>query len=119
MCRSIDVQNISRGLLSSCNADCGCPDFKWDPVCGQNSVTYISPCHAGCSSIRGAGQNMVNNYFLLLATIVLSHIFYLFIYFTYTCLSDIPWLYMYPELGTDFWELLCSAWTVLTREQLH
>uniref|UniRef100_A0A8C1MFZ8 Solute carrier organic anion transporter family member n=1 Tax=Cyprinus carpio TaxID=7962 RepID=A0A8C1MFZ8_CYPCA len=55
---SVEVQDISHGLLTSCNADCGCPDFQWDPVCGQNGVTYISPCHAGCNSIRGAGQNM-------------------------------------------------------------
>uniref|UniRef100_A0A673LIV3 Solute carrier organic anion transporter family member n=1 Tax=Sinocyclocheilus rhinocerous TaxID=307959 RepID=A0A673LIV3_9TELE len=49
---SIEVQDISRDLLTSCNADCGCPDFLWDPVCGQNGVTYISPCHAGCNSTR-------------------------------------------------------------------
>ncbi|XP_016342681.1 solute carrier organic anion transporter family member 1C1-like [Sinocyclocheilus anshuiensis] len=55
---SIEVQDISRGLLTSCNTDCGCPDFQWDPVCGQNEVTYISPCHAGCNSTRGAEQNM-------------------------------------------------------------
>uniref|UniRef100_A0A9J7YI14 Solute carrier organic anion transporter family member n=1 Tax=Cyprinus carpio carpio TaxID=630221 RepID=A0A9J7YI14_CYPCA len=55
---SVEVQDISHGLLTSCNADCGCPDFQWDPVCGQNGVTYISPCHAGCNSTRGAGQNM-------------------------------------------------------------
>uniref|UniRef100_A0A673IWZ4 Solute carrier organic anion transporter family member n=2 Tax=Sinocyclocheilus rhinocerous TaxID=307959 RepID=A0A673IWZ4_9TELE len=55
---SIEVQDISRGLLTSCNTDCGCPDFQWDPVCGQNGVTYISPCHAGCNSTRGAEQNM-------------------------------------------------------------
>uniref|UniRef100_A0A671QUG0 Solute carrier organic anion transporter family member n=1 Tax=Sinocyclocheilus anshuiensis TaxID=1608454 RepID=A0A671QUG0_9TELE len=56
--RSIEVQDISRDLLTSCNADCGCPDFLWDPVCGQNGVTYISPCHADCYSTRGTRQNM-------------------------------------------------------------
>ncbi|XP_067284633.1 solute carrier organic anion transporter family member 1C1-like [Pseudorasbora parva] len=50
---SVDVQN-----LTSCNAGCGCPDFQWDPVCGQNGVTYISPCHAGCNSTSGTGWNM-------------------------------------------------------------
>ncbi|XP_043093771.1 solute carrier organic anion transporter family member 1C1-like [Puntigrus tetrazona] len=54
--RSVEVQDVS--ILTSCNADCGCPDFQWDPVCGQNGVTYISPCHAGCKSTLGAGQNM-------------------------------------------------------------
>uniref|UniRef100_A0A8C2K8W3 Kazal-like domain-containing protein n=1 Tax=Cyprinus carpio TaxID=7962 RepID=A0A8C2K8W3_CYPCA len=56
--RSIELQDISCDLLNSCNADCGCPDFLWDPVCGQNGVTYISPCHAGCNSSWGTRQNM-------------------------------------------------------------
>ncbi|KAK2892581.1 hypothetical protein Q8A67_012569 [Cirrhinus molitorella] len=55
--RSI-VQDARHDLLTSCNADCGCPNFQWDPVCGQNGVTYISSCHAGCNSTRGTGQNM-------------------------------------------------------------
>ncbi|XP_052429671.1 solute carrier organic anion transporter family member 1C1-like [Carassius gibelio] len=54
--RTFEVQDVSHDLLTSCNA--GCPDFLWDPVCGQNGVTYISPCHAGCNSTLGTRQNM-------------------------------------------------------------
>ncbi|XP_051547041.1 solute carrier organic anion transporter family member 1C1-like [Myxocyprinus asiaticus] len=52
------VRNIGSSLLSSCNAECKCPDTQWDPVCGQNGVTYISPCYAGCNSTLGNGLNM-------------------------------------------------------------
>ncbi|XP_012675931.2 solute carrier organic anion transporter family member 1C1-like [Clupea harengus] len=46
------------GVLSTCNNACGCHQNQWDPVCGQNGVTYISPCLAGCTSTQGAGRNM-------------------------------------------------------------
>lgn len=38
--------------LSSCNSDCSCKDHQWEPICGENGVTYISPCLAGCKSMN-------------------------------------------------------------------
>lgn len=35
----------------SCNADCHCDFVKYSPVCGDDGLTYISACHAGCSSV--------------------------------------------------------------------
>lgn len=39
--------------LSYCNSDCSCDKNQWEPICGGNGVTYISPCLAGCKSFRG------------------------------------------------------------------
>ncbi|XP_036108506.1 solute carrier organic anion transporter family member 1B3-like [Molossus molossus] len=36
--------------LSYCNSDCNCDETQWEPVCGDNGITYISPCLAGCKS---------------------------------------------------------------------
>ncbi|XP_075066898.1 solute carrier organic anion transporter family member 1B3-like [Mixophyes fleayi] len=46
-------------LSSSCNLDCSCSTSRWDPVCGDNNVTYMSACLAGCKSSLGEGKNMV------------------------------------------------------------
>uniref|UniRef100_A0A2K6LL72 Solute carrier organic anion transporter family member n=1 Tax=Rhinopithecus bieti TaxID=61621 RepID=A0A2K6LL72_RHIBE len=39
--------------LSYCNSDCNCDESQWEPVCGNNGITYISPCLAGCKSSSG------------------------------------------------------------------
>uniref|UniRef100_A0AAY5EIW1 Solute carrier organic anion transporter family member n=1 Tax=Electrophorus electricus TaxID=8005 RepID=A0AAY5EIW1_ELEEL len=49
---------VEGGVLSSCNTECGCPMNQWDPVCGQNGVSYVSACYAGCNSTHGLGRNM-------------------------------------------------------------
>nr|XP_035111071.2 solute carrier organic anion transporter family member 1B3 isoform X2 [Callithrix jacchus] len=39
--------------LSYCNSECDCDDGQWEPVCGSNGITYLSPCLAGCKSSSG------------------------------------------------------------------
>uniref|UniRef100_A0A673JEE2 Solute carrier organic anion transporter family member n=1 Tax=Sinocyclocheilus rhinocerous TaxID=307959 RepID=A0A673JEE2_9TELE len=46
-------------LLASCNADCQCPETNWDPMCGENGLTYFSPCLAGCRTSHGSGMDTV------------------------------------------------------------
>ncbi|XP_035167744.1 solute carrier organic anion transporter family member 1C1-like isoform X3 [Oxyura jamaicensis] len=46
-------------FMASCNADCSCEVDQWDPVCGDNGITYMTACFAGCKSSTGTGKNMV------------------------------------------------------------
>lgn len=43
------------GLLTvpeSCSTNCQCDDVKFSPICGANSVTFNSPCEAGCTDFN-------------------------------------------------------------------
>lgn len=49
----------THSVFTACNSDCACSGSDWDPVCGENDVTYVSPCLAGCTSSAGSGKNTV------------------------------------------------------------
>ncbi|XP_025948411.2 solute carrier organic anion transporter family member 1C1-like [Dromaius novaehollandiae] len=53
------IQSHENALFSDCNSDCKCATNVWDPVCGDNGVTYISACLAGCTASVGHGKNML------------------------------------------------------------
>uniref|UniRef100_A0A8C5AU78 Solute carrier organic anion transporter family member n=1 Tax=Gadus morhua TaxID=8049 RepID=A0A8C5AU78_GADMO len=45
--------------FTACNSDCVCSANDWDPVCGEDGITYVSPCLAGCTRSDGSGSNTV------------------------------------------------------------
>ncbi|NXS94360.1 SO2B1 protein, partial [Jacana jacana] len=46
-----------------CNLQCNCPEKAYNPICGSNSIEYISPCLAGCRVVNiNTGNNLVLNY---------------------------------------------------------
>ncbi|KAM6320702.1 solute carrier organic anion transporter family member 1C1-like [Aegotheles albertisi] len=55
-------------VFSECNSDCNCASNVWDPVCGDNGLTYVSACLAGCKTSVGHGKNMVRPCFTLQAS---------------------------------------------------
>ncbi|POI31156.1 hypothetical protein CIB84_005093 [Bambusicola thoracicus] len=52
------LSSPKNSFMASCNADCSCKVDQWDPVCGDNGITYMTACFAGCKSSTGMGKNM-------------------------------------------------------------
>uniref|UniRef100_A0A670ZXB4 Solute carrier organic anion transporter family member n=1 Tax=Pseudonaja textilis TaxID=8673 RepID=A0A670ZXB4_PSETE len=54
-CSSQTVARINLSSTSSspeqnpCNLHCSCSKYLFHPVCGDDGVEYLSPCHAGCT----------------------------------------------------------------------
>lgn len=58
---SVDMISYDkRSVFTGCNSDCFCSASDWDPICGENGITYVSPCLAGCTSSAGSGKNTVS-----------------------------------------------------------
>ncbi|XP_058414659.1 solute carrier organic anion transporter family member 1A2 [Diceros bicornis minor] len=55
MQQELYVENI----LAGCNMACNCPTKIWDPVCGDNGLSYMSACLAGCETSIGTGIDMM------------------------------------------------------------
>ncbi|EEB20444.1 organic anion transporter, putative [Pediculus humanus corporis] len=55
---STKVEPFRVNLTASCNFGCDCATSDVEPVCGNNGLTYFSPCHAGCTAFSSR-----NNYF--------------------------------------------------------
>ncbi|NWZ04292.1 SO1C1 protein, partial [Agelaius phoeniceus] len=53
------MSDHEQALFSECNSGCSCSRNDWDPICGENGVTYVSPCLAGCRASSGTGKNTV------------------------------------------------------------
>ncbi|XP_032590483.1 solute carrier organic anion transporter family member 74D [Drosophila grimshawi] len=44
----VNIHNSDLNDTATCNSACTCDYVRYSPVCGENSMTYISACHAGC-----------------------------------------------------------------------
>lgn len=58
---SVDTISYDKhSVFTGCNSGCVCSVNDWDPICGENGITYVSPCLAGCSSSAGSGKKTVS-----------------------------------------------------------
>ncbi|NWT68330.1 SO1C1 protein, partial [Prunella himalayana] len=62
--RAEPMSDHEQALFSECNSGCSCSRNDWDPICGEDGVTYVSACLAGCRASRGSGKDTVRQSFL-------------------------------------------------------
>ncbi|KAM5174243.1 solute carrier organic anion transporter family member 1C1 isoform 3-T3 [Callospermophilus lateralis] len=53
------VSYHERALFSDCNSRCKCSETKWEPMCGENGITYVSACLAGCQASNRTGKSVI------------------------------------------------------------
>uniref|UniRef100_I3M037 Solute carrier organic anion transporter family member n=1 Tax=Ictidomys tridecemlineatus TaxID=43179 RepID=I3M037_ICTTR len=53
------VSYHERALFSDCNSRCKCSETKWEPMCGENGITYASACLAGCQASNRTGKSVI------------------------------------------------------------
>ncbi|XP_074535795.1 solute carrier organic anion transporter family member 1C1-like [Halichoeres trimaculatus] len=57
---SVDtISYDQQSVFTACNSECSCSASEWDPVCGEDGITYVSACLAGCTGSAGSGKNTV------------------------------------------------------------
>lgn len=57
---SIQELPFQVNLTAACNFGCECITSDVEPVCGNNGLTYFSPCHAGCTAFSSSSSNYTN-----------------------------------------------------------
>lgn len=70
-CNAIDIAGVNQPYLNSsssvqldskCNQACNCSGVRFDPVCG-GSLTYFSPCHAGCGQVENYNETSTSTFY--------------------------------------------------------
>ncbi|CAG9135206.1 unnamed protein product [Plutella xylostella] len=54
-----NLEPFKVNLTAACNFNCLCTETDMEPVCGNNGLTYFSPCHAGCAAFSSR-ENFTN-----------------------------------------------------------
>ncbi|XP_054738862.1 solute carrier organic anion transporter family member 74D-like [Anastrepha obliqua] len=59
----VNIPESGPDLIATCNSACYCDYVQFSPVCGENNMTYISPCHAGCKEevLEAGGKKLYND----------------------------------------------------------